>query len=133
MGWQMGKVRGRAFGELVSPAASAPRSQEACSSLILGGKGPGSQGAVLSPGPSWCLCTQAQGPFLTWEGLFGLPTGLSRASGSKGLPSRGTVSILQVKKQGLRESGDLPKTQLVRAAEGSRPGSGDSGGVLPQR
>ena len=133
LGWQMGKVRGRAFGEMVSPAASVPRSQEACSSLILGGKGPGPQGAALSPGPAWRLCTQGQQPFLTWEGLFGLPTGLSRASGSKGLPSRGTVSILQVKKQGLRESGDLPKTQLVRAAEGSRPGSGDSGGVLPQR
>lgn len=124
MGWQMGKVRGR---------ASVPRSQEACSSLILGGKGPGSKGAAPFPGPAWRLCTQGRGPFLTWEGLFGLPTGLSRASGSKGLPSRGTVSILQMKKQGLRESGDLPKTQLVRAAEGSRPGSGDSGGILPQR
>ena len=51
-----GKVRGRAFGEMVSPAsvspaASVPRSQEACSSLILGDKGPGSQGAASSPGP----------------------------------------------------------------------------------
>ena len=45
-GGGLGKVRGRAFGEMVSPAsvspaASVPRSQEACSSLILGDKGPG--------------------------------------------------------------------------------------------
>lgn len=55
-GGGLGKVRGRAFGEMVSPAsvspaASVPRSQEACSSLILGDKGPGSQGAAPSPGP----------------------------------------------------------------------------------
>ena len=127
MGRGLGTVGGRAFGEMVPPAsvssaASVPRSQEACSIPILDDKDPGSQGAAPSPGPLHTGLGTLSDLGRPLRASRRLLQGLSFQGAAK---SRHCVHFTNEETRTQRVS-DLPKTQLVRAAEGSRPRSGDS-------